>query len=96
MSQQSEATGKYGIIRLSFLKSHRQGLYSQLLTNGELTNHLSDVNVRATTAVQEVLFELLKTNPPPDKTRFPDKWAQHMNTVKHQAEEIVCREFIYI
>ena len=95
MSKQSEKFGKYGILRLKFLKEHRPELYTKLLTGGELTNHLSDVNTRSTIAVQEVFSELLRSNPPPDKAQQPDKWTQHMNTIKHQAEEIVCTEFIY-
>lgn len=96
MSQHSDKLGKYGILRLNFLKANRPELYAQLLTNGELSSHLSDVNNRSTIAVQAIFAELLRLNTPPDKTRNPGKWTQHMNTVKHQAEEVVCREIIYV
>ena len=78
----SEKAGKYGILRMNFLKTNRPEFYAQLLLNGELANHLSDINVRATTAVQEVLSELLNANPPPNKIQHTEKWAQHMNTAK--------------
>lgn len=92
----SEKTGKYGILRLNYLKDNKPELYSQLLISGELANHLSDINARASIAVQEVFSKLLQSNSPPDKTLYPERWAQHMNTAKHQAEEIVCSELIYV
>lgn len=91
-----EKTGKYGILRMNYLKDNKPELYSQLLIGGELANHLSDINTRATTAVQEVVSRLLQSNPPPNKMLYPERWTQHMNTAKHQAEEIVCKELIYL
>ncbi len=39
--------------------------------------------------------ELLEKNPAPDKTTQQLAWAQHMNILKAQAEEMVNAELIF-
>ena len=48
--------GRYGRLRLKYLKEHRRVLYINLLTSGELAQHLSDVDQQA----REMLELLVK------------------------------------
>ena len=36
--------GKFGMIRKTFLKEHRRGLYTSLLLTGKLTAHLNEID----------------------------------------------------
>ena len=42
-----------------------------------------------------MISELLERNPAPDKATQQLAWAQHMNSLKAQAEEIVNAELIF-
>lgn len=44
--------GKYGHLRLKYLKEHKRRFYTELIMVGQLANHLSDVNEVATKMVQ--------------------------------------------
>ncbi len=39
--------GRYGRLRLKYLKEHRRVLYTDLLTSGELTQHLNEIDWQA-------------------------------------------------
>ena len=39
-----EQIGKYGLLRLNYIKEHKKGLYQALLMKNELTNHLLSVS----------------------------------------------------
>jgi len=45
--------------------------------------------------MQQMMAELLKQNPAPDKEKHQMQWVQHMNSLKAQAEELVLTELIY-
>ena len=42
-----------------------------------------------------MMQQLLEKYPAPDKKTQQMAWVQHMNTLKAQAEEIICAELIY-
>ena len=90
--------GKYGLLRLNFLKEHKQVLYQELLLNNKLHEHLvitdEESNKKVNTLIkqfaeQENVNEDLKTN-------NQLEWVQRMNNIKNRAEEIVFNELIYM
>ncbi len=52
--------GKYGQMRLDFLKKHRRGTYTTLLTEGRLAEHLSIIGEEARSMVDDLTSELAK------------------------------------
>lgn len=92
-----EDIGKYGRLRRTYLMEHRKGLYSGMLLNETLTEHLLETNrtclermdelVRQMAADQEVNEDL--------KARDQMAWVQRMNNIRHSAEEIVLAEVVY-
>ena len=88
--------GKYGLMRLKFLKEERPALYTSLLNSGKLSSHLLEVNERASAEVELLVDSFVKCTEIPDKASFPDKWMQHMNALKHRAEELVYNSLIFI
>ena len=89
--------GKYGRMRLRYLQEHRKGLYSVMLLNGTLQDHLAGIDEEAQVqmecmmkccAEREGISEELKA-------RDPMEWVRRMNGIKAQAEEIALSELVY-
>ena len=95
LHQPKTPLGKYGRMRLSFLRQQRPVLYNTMLLNGSLYPHLMEVEQTAENRMQQTMTQLLKQNPAPDKEQSQMAWVQHMNSLKAQAEELVLTELIY-
>ena len=95
LHQPKNQLGKYGRMRLSFLRQQHPALYNTMLLNGSLHPHLLEVEQTAESRMQQTMQELLKQNPAPNKERHQMEWVQHMNSLKAQAEELVMNELIY-
>ena len=91
----SEPLGKYGRMRLAYLKTQRPVLYNRMLLNGTLWPHLQDVQKTACERLERTMTTLLERYPAPDKERAQLLWVAHMNGLKAQAEEVVVREIVY-
>ncbi|WP_371289790.1 TnpV protein [Faecalibacterium sp.] len=95
LSQPKTPLGKYGRMRRNYLKQYRPVLYNSMLLNGTLYPHLMELEQTAESRMQQMMAELLKQNPAPDKESRQMAWVQHMNSLKAQAEELVLTELIY-
>ena len=95
LSQPNTPLGKYGRMRRNYLKQYRPVLYNSMLLNGTLYPHLMELEQTAESRMQQMMAELLKQNPAPDKAQNQLMWVQHMNSLKAQAEELVMTELIY-
>jgi hypothetical protein len=87
--------GKYGMLRRTYLKNHRKGMYASLMLSGDLNSHLAEIDRTARERVERIAVKLLEKSPAPDKATDPLGWTGHMNCLKHQAEESVLAELIY-
>ena len=89
--------GKYGRMRLDYLKTYRKGQYTTLLTQGVLAAHLVAIDAAARYMVKTVTADLANQRGTDEKLKAsePLRWVQEMNNCKAQAEEIVLREVIY-
>ncbi len=99
LPEQTDYTiGKYGLIRLDFLKKHRRGTYTSLLVSFKLNEHLAEIDQEARSQVEILTAELAKQRGIDEnlKVTNPLLWGQEMNNCKASAEEIVLQEMIYI
>lgn len=89
--------GKYGQMRLDFLKKYCRGTYTTLLTEGRLLAHLSAIDKEAHSQVEIITKELAKQRGIDEILKATDqlRWVQEMNNCKAQAEEIVLRDVVY-
>ena len=87
---------KYSRMRKRFLQEHRTTRYTTLLMSGQLTKHLHQVGERTQEQVKQTMEALLEKNPAPPKANGSLQWAQHMNMIRHQAEELVLPETVYV
>lgn len=91
----TELLGKYGRMRLAYLKNQRPVLYNRMLLNGTLWPHLQEVQRAASEQLERTIAALADKFPAPDKERAQLLWVAHMNGLKAQAEEVVVREVVY-
>jgi len=89
------AIGKYGMLRRSYLKIHRRGLYAKLLLSGELYPYLAKVDLLAREMVQNIVSQTSRKRSLPDKISQQMEWVGTMNELKHEAEETVFRKIVY-
>jgi len=95
LHQPKTPLGKYGRMRLNFLKQQHPVLYNTMLLSGSLYPHLMEVEQTAESRMQQTMEQLLKQTPAPEKESRQMAWVQHMNSLKAQAEELVLNELIY-
>ena len=89
--------GKYGRMRMSYLKEHRKGLYSVMLLNGTLPDHLAEIDEVAKRRIEEMVDHSAKMEGIDEELKAHDsmEWVRRMNGIRTQAEEIVLSELIY-
>lgn len=86
---------KYARMRETYLKENAPILYNDLVFTEQLFPHLKEVSEAAKARMELMMEQLLKKYLAPDKKTQQMAWVQHMNTLKTQAEEIICAELIY-
>ena len=95
LHQPKTPLGKYGRMRLSFLRQQHPALYNTMLLNGSLYPTLSELEQTAVAMKEQMMTELLAKNPAPDKEQNQMAWVQHMNSLQEQVEEVIRTELIY-
>ena len=95
--QPNYAIGKYGKIRLDYLKQHRRGTYGSLKAQAKLNQHLHEIDVQASELLESIIFDLVQKNRIDEKLKARDqlRWIQEMNAIKACAEEIVLQKVVY-
>ena len=95
LNQPRKQLNRYGRMRRNYLKQHHPVLYNSMLLNGTLYPHLMELEQTAESRMQQMMTELLKQNPAPDKEKNQMSWVRHMNSLRAQTEEIILTELIY-
>ena len=90
--------GKYGRLHLDYLKEHRKGRYTNLLSEGTLNQRLYEVDLEAKTMVESSISRLATERGIDENSKARDmlRWVAEMNSIKASAEEIVLREVVYV
>ena len=89
--------GRYGRLRLKYLKDHRRVLYINLLTAGELAQHLSEVDQQAQEMLELLVRQMAQEQGITEQMKTEDQmaWVGAMNNVRSAAEEVVMREVVF-
>lgn len=90
--------GKYGLLRLEYIKKEKLGLYFDLLMNDTLNEYLHDIDTTAMEKVQMLIKELAEKENINEKLKQNNQmlWIGKMNNIKNIAEEIIIKEYIYV
>ncbi len=95
--ESSQPLGKFGRARMKYLKEHRPGLYSQLLLSGKLYDDLHEVDAEAQRLLDEMIPKMAAEAGVNEdlKAADPIRWADMMNTIKAQIEEIIWSDIVF-
>lgn len=90
--------GKYGKLRLHYLKSQKKAEYTILLMDDKLSIHLQDVDRTATNRFKLLMKQLAKQENVTEELKATNQleWVGKMNSIKNRAEEIIFNELIYV
>ena len=90
--------GKYGHLRLEYLKNHKKAEYIIMFMNCTLRKHIVETDKQAKRKFDILMQQMLEKNPIDEnlKDTAPLKWTGLMNNYKHSVEEIILKELIYI
>ena len=89
--------GKYGQFYLDYIKNHRLGRYTTLLTEGKLNARLHEIDLESNEMLETIIPRLATERGIDENMKARDmlRWVAEMNNIKASAEEIVLKEVIY-
>ena len=90
--------GKYGLLRLEYIKKYKLRLYIDLLVNDNLNEYLHDIDINVIGKVQKLIKELAEKENINENLKQVNQmlWVSKMNSIKNIAEEIALKEYIYV
>ena len=90
--------GKYGRMHLDYIKQHRRGRYTTLLTEGKLNARLHEIDLEAKQMLESIIPRLAAERGIDENLKVRDmlRWVAEMNNIKASAEEIVVREVVLV
>ena len=90
--------GKYGLLKLEYLKKNKRGLYTELLMKDKLNEYLHDIDITLMEKEQSLIKELAEKEDVTEELKSNNQilWIGKMNNIKNRAEEIILKEYIYV
>ena len=95
-NQKYGAINKYGYLRLNYLKEHKKGIYTTLLMQDKLTNHLVSVSNECEDRFKALMDNYIKNDEKLSEKSNQLEWLKLMNNYRNCAEEIILKELIYV
>ena len=98
LSEKEPATyGRFGRMRLKYLKEHRRATYINLKTSGHLTHHLNETDREANEMLRLLIEQMAQAQGITEQLKDEDQmaWVGAMNNIRSTAEEQVCYDLIF-
>ena len=89
--------GKYGRMRLRYLKEHCSLLSNQLLLSGKLMKHLHSIDDTCQERFDLLIPQMKAAEGVTEALKATDQteWVRRMNSIHHRIEEMLFSELIY-
>ena len=96
LPKEQRPIGRWGRMRLAYLKEHRPGLYTRLILSGKLGSHLADVDEQAEVRFDVVMDGYKRLYGISEQIKAEDqmRWVQMMNLARAEAETSILDEII--
>ena len=90
--------GKYGRLKLNYMKKHNIPEYTEMLLNNELNSYLLDIEDECKNKIEILIKQMAKKENITEELKANNQleWVGKMNSIKQFAEEIVLNELIYV
>ena len=94
---ETPTVGKYGMLRRSYLRNHRNGIYTGMLLSGKLNSHLEEIDRQASEMLESLTMQIAQSQGVTECLKASDqiKWVGLMNSIRASAEEMVLTELVY-
>ena len=95
--QPGRTLGRYGRMRMAYLREHRPVLWGSLSVGGKLMEHCLEIEDTAEGRMELLVPQLAKAAGATERLKAEDMmaWVGLMNSCQAQAEEIVLSELVY-
>lgn len=89
--------GKYGRMRRTYLKEHHKVLYTNLVIEDTLFEHLAEIDQSCNERMEIIVSAMAKQENVTEALKADDQmeWVRRMNSIRSRAEEIVLTELVY-
>lgn len=98
MPEEEPATyGRFGRMRLKYLKEHRRAVYINLKTSGQLAHHLNKIDRAANEMLRLLVDQAAQAQGITEQLKAEDQvaWVGAVNCIRSAAEEQVCYDLIF-
>lgn len=98
VAQELNVSKPYGMMRRTYLKEHRKGMYLELVLAGKLNEHLHQIDEECHQMMDRLVEQMKEQQGVTEELKMQDQmaWVGKMNNIIACAEEIVVREVVYV
>ncbi|MDR1565048.1 MAG: TnpV protein [Oscillospiraceae bacterium] len=91
------AGGRYARKRREYLKNHRQGLFTDLLTTCTLNQHLAEIEQTARNRMELMVAQMAAAQGVTEELKQHNqmRWVGLMNNIRYSVEETIFSDLIY-
>ncbi len=89
---------KYGLMRKRYLENYHRGIYSGMLLEGRLKEHLLMIQEQAENRFDILVQQMAERENVTEELKAKDQmsWVRKMNNIYARADEIVREEIVYM
>lgn len=89
--------GKYGMLRRSYLRKNKSGIYTGMMLSGKLDGHLAEIDREAAEMVSSLTERMAAEQGVNESLKASDqmKWVGLMDNIRASVEEMVLTELVY-
>lgn len=90
--------GKYGRLKLNYMKKYKIPEYTEMLLSNELKSYLLDIEDECKEKLDILIKQMAEKENITEELKAINQieWVQKMNNIKNRTEEIILNEFIYL
>ena len=90
--------GKYGRMKLNYLKNNKKAEYTILSMDGKLNRYLHEIDIACEDRIKTIISQLVKQENVTEELKATNQmeWVGKMNSIKNRVEEIVLNELVYV
>ena len=95
--EEQKPVGRYGMMRMNYLKEHHLGLFNRLLLSGKLMDHLHEIDATYHARLDLMIPQMKEAEGVTEALKMTDQleWVRRMNSIHHRIEETLLDELIY-
>ena len=90
--------GKYGRLKLNYMKKYKIPEYTEMLLGNELISYLLDIEDECKEKLDILIKQMAEQENVTEELKANNQleWVARMNNIKNRAEEVIYSEIIYV